>query len=277
MHRNQKLYDFLLSHSTQLTEEWFNSIEDQNPNSVYSSTNEETIKKLKAQNQDYFLHVYRVFIEPDRYLHTDFKQWSEDLAKDPQHLETPLQNVVREYMNSQEIMLKYVKKFIELHKEEIDHNQIMLWNEIIIKAVGISICEFIESYHKNTSLKLQSQKNMIAELSSPIILLQNNSALLPLVGDIDTNRAKIIIDKTLKECSEKGIFKLFIDLSGVAIIDTMVAHQIFNLVKSLKLIGVKSIISGIRPEIAQTAVQLGLTFEDIHTTSSLDQALQTIE
>ena len=101
----------------------------------------------------------------------------------------------------------------------------------------------------------------------------NYLALLPLVGDIDTARAKIILENTLKECSQKGVQHLCIDLSGVVIIDTMVAHQIFDLVTSLRLIGVETTISGIRPEIAQTAVQLGLPFNEFRTASSLAHAL----
>lgn len=96
---------------------------------------------------------------------------------------------------------------------------------------------------------------------------------MPLVGDIDTARAKIILENTLNQCSQKGVQHLCIDLSGVVIIDTMVAHQIFDLVTSLRLIGVETTISGIRPEIAQTAVQLGLPFNEFRTASSLAHAL----
>ncbi|BBP89712.1 hypothetical protein BsIDN1_33300 [Bacillus safensis] len=97
---------------------------------------------------------------------------------------------------------------------------------------------------------------------------------MPLVGDIDTARAKIILENTLNQCSQKGVQQhLCIDLSGVVMIDTMVAHQIFDLVTSLRLIGVETTISGIRPEIAQTAVQLGLPFNEFRTASSLAHAL----
>lgn len=72
---------------------------------------------------------------------------------------------------------------------------------------------------------------------------------------------------------EKKVTQLYIDLSGVAVIDTMVAHQLFSLIEALRLIGVSSTLSGIRPEIAQTAVQLGLSFEDISLRSTLASAI----
>jgi rsbT co-antagonist protein RsbR len=116
---------------------------------------------------------------------------------------------------------------------------------------------------------------MIHELSSPVITIKKDIALLPLVGDIDTTRAKIILESTLQQCGDKRIAHLYIDLSGVVTVDTMVAHQIFQLIDALGLLGVKSTLSGIRPEVAQTAIQLGLSFENIRIKSNLAQALDS--
>lgn len=107
-------------------------------------------------------------------------------------------------------------------------------------------------------------------------MLQNKVALLPLVGDIGTVKSQFILENTLQQCSEKDVEHLCIDLLGVATIDTMMAQEIFNLVKALRLIGVQTTLSGIRPEISQTAIRLGLSFEHVKTTSSLAQALNSI-
>ncbi|MFS0781614.1 STAS domain-containing protein [Bacillus sp. 1P06AnD] len=277
MHRNTDLYEYLKQHTDKLTEEWYSSLNEDDPKSVYAAKDPVVIKELKQQNQDYFRHVYQIFIREESYLDNEFKQWSKDLASDPKHLNTPLQHVVREYINCQHILLKYIKKFVDIHCKELSTEDFFRWFDIVVKAIDISVTIFIENYHKNTMKQMEAQKEMIAELSSPIILLQEQKALLPLVGDIDTARAKIIMEQTLNQCANKNIEVLCIDLSGVAIIDTMVAHELFNLIKALRLIGVSSTISGIRPEIAQTAIQLGLTFSQVHTTSSLAQALKEIE
>ncbi|WP_050615247.1 STAS domain-containing protein [Bacillus testis] len=277
MHRNFELYEYLKMHSVDLTEDWYNSIDDNDVKSVYSSKDPTIVTELKHKNQDYFQHVYQIFIKDDSYLYGEFRKWSENLANDPRHLNTPLQHVVREYLSCQEILLQYIKKYIMIHRQQIQIEQVFLWFEIVVKAVDISINIFIETYHKNTQGKMKAQNEMIAELSSPIILLQKQRALLPLVGDIDTTRAQIIMEQTLSQCAEKNIEFLCIDLSGVAIIDTMVAHELFNLINALRLIGVEAIISGIRPEIAQTAIQLGLTFDQLLTTASLAQALNILE
>ncbi|MDF4189845.1 RsbT co-antagonist RsbRB, partial [Ligilactobacillus salivarius] len=74
-------------------------------------------------------------------------------------------------------------------------------------------------------------------------------------------------------CAKRRVEHLLIDLSGVVVVDTMVAHQIFKLIEALNLIGVRSTLSGIRPEIAQTAVQLGIDFSNITIKTNLAQAL----
>jgi rsbT co-antagonist protein RsbR len=132
---------------------------------------------------------------------------------------------------------------------------------------------FVEENQKYSEEKLIAQQEMINELSSPVIALNNHMGLLPLIGVIDTARAKLIVETTLEQCTEKDISHLLIDLSGVLIIDTMVAQQIFSLIETLGLIGVKSTLSGIRPEIALTATQLGLSFDQVSIKSNLAQAL----
>lgn len=123
---------------------------------------------------------------------------------------------------------------------------------------------------------LQAQKDMITELSSPVIHLNEQIALLPLIGEIDTHRAKVIFDQTLEQCVNTRVDSLLIDLSGVPVIDTMVANQIFSLIDGLKLIGTKASLSGIRPEIAQTAIQLGIDFTHIRIYSSISAALEKL-
>jgi rsbT co-antagonist protein RsbR len=276
MHRQQELYKFLVEHSWQMTEDWYRLVEDDDPDSVYSTRDPLIKKTLMEQNQDYFQHLHTLFIEEEQSFFHKFKQWSEELARDQKHLDTPVHYVVREFMRTEEVFTTYIKRFYTLNKDTITIDQLFTWIDIIKKVFDLSIYIYIDEAHKNTMRQLSAQKEMINELSSPVILLQSKTALLPLIGDIDTARAKFIIENTLSQCAEQGIENLCIDLSGVAIIDTMVAHEIFNLIQSLKLLGVKSILSGIRPEIAQTSIQLGLDFEHVRTTSSLAHALEQL-
>ncbi|MFD4927588.1 STAS domain-containing protein [Peribacillus butanolivorans] len=81
------------------------------------------------------------------------------------------------------------------------------------------------------------------------------------------------MNTTSGKCINRNVSHLFIDLSDVTLLDTMVAHQIYQLISTLNLLGIQSTISGIRPEVAQTSIQLGLDFSHVSTHSTLKHAL----
>ncbi|KIL44667.1 hypothetical protein KP77_28880 [Jeotgalibacillus alimentarius] len=123
---------------------------------------------------------------------------------------------------------------------------------------------------------LQASQEQMLEMSVPVVPIDAGVAVLPLVGTIDTHRAKLIMEESLTKCLELNVSEFVIDLSGVAMVDTFVAHKLFQVIDSLKLIGVKPKISGISPEMAQTIVQLGLNFSDIPSYATLKSALKEI-
>jgi rsbT co-antagonist protein RsbR len=95
-----------------------------------------------------------------------------------------------------------------------------------------------------------------------------------LVGDIDTLRASIIKEQTLTKANHLKLDTLIIDLSGVLIIDTMVANELMQIMNAaLELLGIKPILSGLRPELAQTIVQLRIDLKNTPTYGNLQQAL----
>ncbi|SFE01874.1 rsbT co-antagonist protein RsbR [Bacillus sp. OV194] len=100
--------------------------------------------------------------------------------------------------------------------------------------------------------------------------------VLPIVGEITPERAETILDQTLAEILSKRLNQLFIDLSGVGTVDTMVAQQLFQIINSLKLLGVSTILSGIKPDVAQTAVQLGIGLSSVKIMNNLRDALYSI-
>jgi len=166
-----------------------------------------------------------------------------------------------------------IQGFAEIHKGNYSNEAVYSWTSIILKAFGKVMTRFVEVHDRIATLRLTSQQELINELSAPVIKLHQSIGLLPLVGEIDTKRAKHVLEHTLMECRKQSVNQLYIDLSGVNVLDTMVAMQIFQLIDALKIIGVKTTLSGVRPEIALTAVQLGLDFKDIQIAGNLSQAL----
>jgi rsbT co-antagonist protein RsbR len=139
--------------------------------------------------------------------------------------------------------------------------------------IDYAVQAFSKSYVKNYREMTEKFHLSLQELSVPVVPLFPGVAVLPVVGEIDTNRAKILLESTLQQCVDSEISSLVIDLSGVSYIDTMVAHRIFQLVSTLKLLGVKTTLTGLSPEIAQTSVSLNLDFAEITLKGNLLQAL----
>ncbi|MBM7655929.1 STAS domain-containing protein [Neobacillus cucumis] len=275
MHRNKELHSFLLSKARNLTEEWYNSLDKNDPSGVYASDDPNVINALKKQNFEFHLHLCEAFIKEEKAFLEDFQKWIRSIAQDPQHLNTPIQFMLREFFRVREQYLDYIKDFVSLHTGEFPNEVIDSWNRLILKAFDKVMLRFVEEHQYCLQQKLSAQQELIQELSSPVISLNNEIALLPLVGDIDSRRAKLMLENTLNQCANLGVNFLVIDLSGVPMIDTMVAQQIFQLIKGLRLMGVTATLSGVRAEIAQTAVQLGLEFNGVSTYSTLRQALDS--
>ncbi|MCJ8008666.1 STAS domain-containing protein [Lederbergia wuyishanensis] len=274
MPKYEELYEFLISKVSQLTEEWYESIDKKNTAGVYTSSVPEEIRILKEQNKEFHLQFFPLFIKEDSLHLKHFEEWIVKIAKDESHLLTPSNLILKEFYRTRNQYLQLIKDFVSIHKGEYPQSVIDSWNHLIIDTMDKVTVWFLEEFDKYSISRLQCHQELINELSSPVIVITKNTGLLPLVGDIDTARAKLILKKTLEQCVEKRLDYLFIDLSGVIMVDTMVAQQIFYLHEALNLIGVEITLCGIRPEIAQTVIQLGLSFEKIPTYSSLERALK---
>ncbi|MCA0149456.1 MULTISPECIES: STAS domain-containing protein [Rossellomorea] len=273
MQVSEKFYTFMSERTWQLTENWYESLDKSDPTGVYASRDLKVIQTLKEQNHAFHERFCNLFKDVDQDTLCNFEQWIEEIAKDEEHLQTPTHFILREFFRTQDQYLDILKEFIRMYGNEYSLDELESLRNIIIKTFSLVISKFAEENYEYSQRRLNAQQEMIRELSSPVILLNKKTGVLPLIGDIDTGRARYILENTLAECVDKNVEHLFIDLSGVIMVDTMVAHQLFQIIESLNLIGVKSTISGIRPEIAQTAIQLGISFENISVTSTLERAL----
>lgn len=271
----QKLYDYLVNNTWDLTEAWYAALDKNSTSGVYASNDPKVIQTIKEQNHGFHERFCKLFIEDEEVFVKHFEEWVLEIARDPEHLNTPLHHILQEFFNTQQQYIELLFKY-EQQAEDLSHETVQKWIASVTKMFGKLMTWFTEEHHNYSLSKLRAQQEMINELSTPVISLSKGVALLPLVGDIDTNRAKYIFENALSQCTQKRVHSLLIDISGVAIIDTMVAQQIFQLIEALRLLGVKSTLSGIRPEIAQTAVQLGISFQDVNTISTIERAVQRL-
>jgi rsbT co-antagonist protein RsbR len=272
MQYQQDLHQHYLENIDQIVEKWYSAADK--TSGVYASEDPEVIAKLKEQNRGFHERFCEV-LNPDTELSCNaFEDWVVSTARDDRHLNTPIEVVIQEFHRNQEIYLHILRDFC--NAKDVDAQTALDYYKKITDSFNEVIVWFIRESAKQAEFQLKAQQDLILELSTPVISLTPTVALLPLVGDIDTNRAQYMMDNVLHSCSKLEVDHLFIDMSGVVVIDTMVAQRIFSIIEALKLLGVETIISGMRPEIAQTSTQLGIPFGQIKTTNSLKDAVEKI-
>src|SRR5258706_3772743 len=119
-----------------------------------------------------------------------------------------------------------------------------------------------------------AQRRMIQELSTPIIPISDKILVLPLIGTIDSARAQQIMETMLLTISKHQAAVLIIDITGVGMVDTGVAHYLLQAARAAQLLGTRVILVRISPEVAQTVVQLGVDLSSLPTYSTLRVGLE---
>ncbi|MBI2216232.1 MAG: STAS domain-containing protein [Candidatus Rokubacteria bacterium] len=129
-----------------------------------------------------------------------------------------------------------------------------------------------ESYQKGREEVIARQQQEMMELSTPVVKLWEGILALPLIGTLDSARTQIVMENLLERIVETGASIAIIDITGVPTVDTLVAQHLLKTVAAARLMGADCIISGIRPQIAQTIVHLGVELTNVITKATLADA-----
>ena len=127
----------------------------------------------------------------------------------------------------------------------------------------------IEVFQKTKDQIIVRQQQELLELSTPVVKLWNGILALPLIGTLDSARTQVVMENILQKIVDTGAI---IDITGVPTVDTLVAQHLMKTIAAARLMGADCIISGIRPQIAQTIVHLGVNLEDVITKATLADA-----
>ncbi len=130
-----------------------------------------------------------------------------------------------------------------------------------------------ETYAAEREQIIADQATAMLELSTPVIRLWEGIIAVPLVGTLDSARTQLVMEKLLETLVTSGAEHAVLDITGVPTVDTEVAQHLLKTVSAVRLLGAECIISGIRPQVAQTIVALGIEFGDIATKATLADAL----
>jgi rsbT co-antagonist protein RsbR len=160
--------------------------------------------------------------------------------------------------------------------EELGNDPKVLNNEmwtanVLLDKLGLFTSE---AYTKSREKIIKRQQEEMLELSTPVVKLWDQVVALPLIGTLDSVRSQVVMETLLQEIVNTSSAVAIIDITGVPTVDTLVAQHLTKTVTAARLMGVDCIICGIRPQIAQTMVQLGVSFENIITRATLADALK---
>jgi rsbT co-antagonist protein RsbR len=132
----------------------------------------------------------------------------------------------------------------------------------------------IEAHQRGREQVIARQQQELLELSTPVIKLWDGILAVPLIGTLDSERTQTVMESLLDALVKTGATVAIIDITGVPTVDTLVAQHLLKTVSAARLMGAECIISGIRPQIAQTIVHLGVDLGDVATKSTLADALR---
>lgn len=175
------------------------------------------------------------------------------------------------------VLWHFIYNFTRLSGSDYKMDDFFKMEHRINITLDIFLRHFFTSYTTFKDEMIKTHREMIDDLSVPLIPLTSSVFILPLLGTIDTRRAKAIQEKVLHQIETHKIRSLIIDMSGVVYLDTMVVQHLFKILDGISYMGCTAIITGIRAEIANTMVNLGISLNDrIETKGTLQQALEEL-
>jgi rsbT co-antagonist protein RsbR len=163
--------------------------------------------------------------------------------------------------------------FARLRREVRDADELAdeTWRAtVLLDQLGLFTTEL---HQKGREELIARQHQEVLELSTPVVEIWEGVVALPLIGTLDSSRTQVVMESLLQTIVETGAGIAIIDITGVPTVDTLVAQHLLKTVAAARLMGAECLISGIRPQIAQTIVHLGVDLQDIVTKASLADAL----
>jgi rsbT co-antagonist protein RsbR len=131
----------------------------------------------------------------------------------------------------------------------------------------------VKTFQKAREEVINRQQREMLELSTPVVKLWEGILALPMIGTLDSARTQVVMESLLQRVVETGAQVVILDITGVPTVDTLVAQHLLKTVTALRLMGADCIISGVRPQIAQTIVHLGVDLQGVTTKANLADAL----
>ncbi|AOH53010.1 RsbT co-antagonist protein RsbRA [Peribacillus muralis] len=259
---NQLVYDFIKQNQDYILTEWMDIMKE--------SADERLIKvvsdRMFTQTSSEFIDMIITNVDSKN---KEFSLKLSDFAEKVVQLGWPL-TFVNEGLHK--FTLIVINGMVDKGLVTPD-NQVNLVNHLDKWATPINN-EIVNIYTQTWERTVSMQRIALQELSAPLIPVLEGITVMPLIGTIDTERAKQIMENLLTGVVKHRSEVVLIDITGVPVVDTMVAHHIIQAAEAVRLVGAKCILCGIRPEIAQTIVNLGINLNEVITKNTLKKGIE---
>lgn len=171
-----------------------------------------------------------------------------------------------------------MNRFLELFRRVAAESELSLERQLAVqeamtKLMHLDTALVVDTYNQLVEDALTAQSKSLMEMSTPVTHIWDGILLIPIVGIIDSKRARDVMNATLEKIAESQAKIFILDISGVGVVDTAVANHLIKISRATRLMGCECIISGVSPSIAQTIVDLGIDVGDVKTTATMKDAL----
>jgi rsbT co-antagonist protein RsbR len=233
----------------------------------------ELVEKSIETNKDFLIFLGHSLEKTDDVVTKEFIEWHKEHT---QQSETrfgleEISSLIKPYAQTR---LQLVKMITQVSiAQGLSTEEVVFINNRISYLMDLSISEIIIERERFSHEMNQKSQQLITELSTPIVPIQNGIAVLPLIGEFNTNRSDHIINKVIPKICDLKIEDLIIDFSGIVTINNEVANHILNIYKVLEILGVRVIFTGIRPDISEKIVHSGINFPSLKTFGTVQQAI----
>lgn len=201
-------------------------------------------------------------------------EWSRENGEREAAKDGKISDIIQRYPPTR---LVFIDKIAEICLDHQANALDLVWiNKRINHMLDISINETVFAFERQNLKLMKEVQDEVHDLSAPIVPIQDKVAVLPLIGKLDHDRATIIMERAVPKVAEQKIECLIIDFSGIVTIDATIAKHIFDVHNVLRLLGVDSIATGMRPELALAAIEGGVNFSTIRTFANVQQAIDSI-
>lgn len=259
---NRKIMNYIQTHKEDILAEWVQTTKENADERV-----------LRVVSDQVFMGTSREFVElvisNIRDSNEEFISRLSDFAEKVVRLGWPLTFVTRGLNYFTQIVIRGLQEDGVITKE----NHIDFLTEFDKWFTPMNN-EIVSMYSTTWERTVSLQKMALQELSAPLIPVFEGITVMPLVGTIDTERAKQIMENLLSGVVKHRSEVVLIDITGVPVVDTMVAHHIIQAAEAVRLVGAKCMLVGIRPEIAQTIVNLGINLNQFTTKNTLKKGIE---